>query len=99
MVPTLLGELAAPGADPAAGWFPEPVAGPNQVVLLVIDGLGEEQLRERIALAPVLAGGVGRAHHLGGPEHHGVRPDHPGHGAGCRPSTVSSGTGSPSTAR
>jgi Type I phosphodiesterase / nucleotide pyrophosphatase len=59
VVPTLLGELAAPGAAPLPGWFPEPVAGANQVVLLVIDGLGEEQLRERIALAPVLAGGVG----------------------------------------
>ena len=53
------GELADPGATALPGWFPEPVAGANQIVLLVIDGLGEEQLRERSALAPVLAGGVG----------------------------------------
>jgi hypothetical protein len=58
-VPTLLGELDAPGASALPTWFPEPVAGANQVVLLVIDGLGEEQLRERSALAPVLMSGVG----------------------------------------
>jgi hypothetical protein len=60
VVPTLLGELAEPGRTALPGWFPEPVAGANQIVLLVIDGLGEEQLRERSALAPILAGGVGR---------------------------------------
>ena len=38
------------------GWFPEAVAGAGQIVLLVIDGLGEEQLRERASLAPLLAG-------------------------------------------
>ncbi len=35
------------------------MAGAEQIVLLVIDGLGEEQLRERVALAPVLASGIG----------------------------------------
>jgi len=59
VVPALLKEVFAPGADPVPAWFPEPVAGANQVVLLVLDGLGEEQLRERSSLAPVLAGGVG----------------------------------------
>ena len=59
VVPTLLGELADPSRTDLPGWFPEPVAGANQVVLLVIDGLGEEQLRERRSLAPVLASGVG----------------------------------------
>ena len=59
VVPTLLGELAHPGGTPLPGWFPDAVAGAEQVVLLVIDGLGEEQLRERAALAPVLAGGAG----------------------------------------
>ena len=59
VVPTLLGELADPGRTALPGWFPEPVAGANQVVLLVIDGLGEGQLRERGSLAPVLASGVG----------------------------------------
>jgi hypothetical protein len=59
VVPTLLGELADPGGVPLPTWFPSPMAGAAQVVLLVIDGLGEEQLRERSALAPVLSSGVG----------------------------------------
>ena len=48
VVPTLLGELAHPGRTALPDWFPEPVAGADQVVLLVLDGLGEEQLRERV---------------------------------------------------
>lgn len=59
VVPTLLGELAHPGRTALPGWFPDSVAGAGQVVLLVIDGLGEEQLRERASLAPVLASGAG----------------------------------------
>ncbi len=58
VVPALLGELAHPGGA-LPRWFPDPVAGAEQVVLLVIDGLGEEQLRERSDLAPVLSSGVG----------------------------------------
>jgi len=37
-------------------WMPAAVAGATQVVLLVLDGLGWEQLRERTLLAPTLAG-------------------------------------------
>ena len=59
VVPTLLGELADPGATPLPRWFPHAAEGAGQVVLLVIDGLGEEQLQERRALAPVLTSGVG----------------------------------------
>jgi hypothetical protein len=59
VVPTLLGHLADHGGAELPGWMPEPVAGADQIVLLVLDGLGEEQLRERAALAPVLAGGTG----------------------------------------
>ncbi len=59
VVPTLLGALTHPGDAPLPGWFPEPLFGAAQVVLLVIDGLGEEQLRDRRALAPVLSSGVG----------------------------------------
>jgi hypothetical protein len=59
VVPTLLGELADPGRNALPAWFPEPVAGADQVVLLVLDGLGELQLRERRSLAPVLVSGVG----------------------------------------
>ncbi len=59
VVPTLLGELGHPGRTALPEWFPEPVAGADQVVLLVLDGLGDEQLRERRSLTPVLASGVG----------------------------------------
>jgi predicted AlkP superfamily pyrophosphatase or phosphodiesterase len=59
VVPTLLQELAHPGRSALPDWFPGPVAGAEQVVLLVLDGLGDEQLRERCSFAPVLAGGVG----------------------------------------
>lgn len=61
IVPTLLGELARPGARALPDWFPEPVAGASQVVLLVLDGLGAEQLRTRAALAPALAAATGGA--------------------------------------
>lgn len=43
--------------------MPEPVAGADQVVLLVLDGLGWEQLLTRRHLAPTLAGMAGRAIH------------------------------------
>jgi len=41
-------------------WVPTPVVGARQVVLLLLDGLGWEQLEERRQLAPMLASGVGR---------------------------------------
>ena len=50
IVPSLLGGPAA------RAWMPDVVHDAAQVVLLVLDGLGWEQLRERAALAPVLAG-------------------------------------------
>ncbi len=59
VVPLLLGELTHPGGDNLPSWFPATVAGATQIVLLVIDGLGAEQLGERHALAPTLAGGTG----------------------------------------
>jgi hypothetical protein len=60
VVPTLLGHLAEPDG-PLPAWAPEPVAGARQIVLLVMDGLGSEQVRERAGLAPVLSSGAGRA--------------------------------------
>lgn len=54
IVPSLL------SADPAArGWMPAPVWAASQVVLLVLDGLGWEQLQARAARAPVLASMAG----------------------------------------
>ncbi len=42
-------------------WVPEPAASAEQVVLLVLDGLGWDQLQERRHLAPTLASLAGRA--------------------------------------
>ncbi len=47
--------------DGAPAWFPKSVARANQVVLLVLDGLGWEQLRERASLAPTLSAMEGGA--------------------------------------
>jgi predicted AlkP superfamily pyrophosphatase or phosphodiesterase len=45
--------LAPPPRRPP--WFPEAAWGAAQVVLLAVDGLGSEQLAERLAVAPTLA--------------------------------------------
>jgi hypothetical protein len=58
VVPSLLAHLG-PATTELPAWMPAPVAGARQVVLLVLDGLGSEQLRQRLELAPVLAGGSG----------------------------------------
>jgi predicted AlkP superfamily pyrophosphatase or phosphodiesterase len=55
----LLGHLADPVAAEVPPWFPDVVADARQVVLLVIDGLGAEQLRARSGLAPMLSSGAG----------------------------------------
>jgi hypothetical protein len=58
LVPALLA-----GADHSPDWLPEMAGRANQVVLLVVDGLGWEQLHGRSAIAPTLAGAAqsGRA--------------------------------------
>ncbi len=50
VVPALLG-----AADQLPSWMPPEAHGANQTVLLVLDGLGWEQLKERPHLAPALA--------------------------------------------
>ena len=59
VVPALLDYLYA--GQPLPEWMPAPVAGASQIVLLVLDGLGWEQLGPRRGLAPTLAEGVGRS--------------------------------------
>jgi predicted AlkP superfamily pyrophosphatase or phosphodiesterase len=49
------------GGQALAEWLPAPVAGATQVLLLVVDGLGWQQLREHAAGAPTLSGGTGTA--------------------------------------
>jgi len=50
VVPALLGQF-----DQAPSWFPAPGLACDQVVLLVLDGLGWDQLQERRDLVPTLA--------------------------------------------
>src|SRR5690349_14381660 len=47
------------GSAPA--WLPAPAVGARQVVLLVLDGLGWEQLQANADVAPTLAGMQGHA--------------------------------------
>ncbi len=58
LVPALLGQLNG-DAPIAPDWLPAVVAGADQVVLLVLDGLGYEQLAERGPIAPTLSSFVG----------------------------------------
>jgi Type I phosphodiesterase / nucleotide pyrophosphatase len=51
LIPAFLG----PRRAPRPAWIPAAAAGAAQVVLLVVDGLGWDQLRDRIHLAPTLA--------------------------------------------
>jgi hypothetical protein len=53
IIPALL------GGGPVGDWMPAAVHGARQVVLLVLDGLGWEQLQARAALAPTLAAAAG----------------------------------------
>lgn len=57
VVPTVLAALAGEGGLPA--WAPSPLAGARQVVLLVLDGLGWEQLGALRSAAPTLAAATG----------------------------------------
>lgn len=53
IVPALLGPR--PWTTSLPSWMPAPVAGADQAVLLVLDGLGWDQLRDRADVAPTLA--------------------------------------------
>lgn len=53
-VTNVMPALVEPG-DPTPGWLPACAAGAERVVLLVVDGLGWEQLQARPALTPTLA--------------------------------------------
>ena len=55
VVPALL------GPPDAAEWLPAPVREAKTVVLLLIDGMGWEQLQDRVGLTPVLSAMEGGA--------------------------------------
>ncbi|CAN5747183.1 MAG: alkaline phosphatase family protein [Ilumatobacteraceae bacterium] len=57
IVPALLGPATWAGALPP--WFPQGVDGADQIVLLILDGLGWNQLVERRALMPAVAAMTG----------------------------------------
>ena len=63
VVPLVMGVLAGQrgGREPALlpAWAPDSLAQATQIVLLVLDGLGFEQLAARRSLAPVLSSGAG----------------------------------------
>ena len=52
IIPAILGPR---GTAEIPDWMPEAVRGANQVVLLVLDGLGWHQLQHRLTIAPTLA--------------------------------------------
>jgi hypothetical protein len=55
VVPTILDRKARAASGSLPSWCPESLAEADQVVLLVLDGLGYGQLRERAMLAPALS--------------------------------------------
>src|ERR1700733_12500082 len=57
-IANLLDALSAP-ADAAPEWLPQTARGAERLILLVLDGLGWEQLQTRTALAPTLAAADG----------------------------------------
>lgn len=59
IIPALLGP--GPWATSLPPWMPEPVAAAEQIVLLILDGLGWEQLEARRPLMPVLSSMTGGA--------------------------------------
>ncbi len=97
VVPGLLGHLY--GEEPLPDWMPAPAAGASQIVLLVLDGLGWEQLGGSAGPGPHAGGGDGALHHVGGPQHDGRRPDLPGDRAPPVATTAWWGTGWPTTTR
>ncbi len=62
IVPALLGP-SVPDQD----WIPGPLRDADQVVLLVLDGLGHDQLQDRRTLAPTLTSMVGGSIHTVAP--------------------------------
>lgn len=57
VVPALLAQVHPDLEHPVPDWLPAPVRAARQIVLLVVDGLGVQQLRARTAIAPVLSSG------------------------------------------
>ena len=91
----LLGQLAHPGRRRCPPGARRRWPGPSRSSCSSSTAWVPSSCAERRPLAPMLLGGVGRLHHLGRPEHDGLRADHAGRRDGRRPSTAWSGTGWP----
>ena len=74
-------------------WFPDAAEDADQVVLLVLDGLGWNQLEARRRLAPTICRAGGRVDHHGRAVHHGRGAHLDLHRAAARRRTASSATG------
>ncbi len=72
---------SAPGERPV--WFPGPLGGAPQVVLLALDGLGWRQLQDRCRPARSCVGPGGGTDQLGGAHDHGGGVDLADHWAWC----------------
>ena len=59
IIPAILGPVSWKRSLP--DWMPAVLAEADQIVLLVVDGLGWDQLREHAHIAPTIAGLTGRA--------------------------------------
>ena len=99
VVPALLGRASDDDrGDP--DWLPESVRHAQQVVLLVIDGLGWQQLRDRPGLAPTLSAAEGIDRPITSVAPTTTACALTSITTGCRPaSTASSATGWPSKTR
>jgi hypothetical protein len=60
-IASLVPALLEPGPDAPPSWLPAAAVEADQVVLLVLDGLGWDQLQARRHLAPTLCGMAGQA--------------------------------------
>jgi Type I phosphodiesterase / nucleotide pyrophosphatase len=69
IIPAILGPQSRLGAwgDEMPAWMPDAVKGADAVVLLVLDGLGWDQLDDHRAIAPTLASMQGQAIHTVAP--------------------------------
>ncbi len=65
IVPALLGPTSWSTGLP--DWMPSPVSDAEQAVLLILDGLGWDQLQDHLELMPTLAGMVGHSIHTVAP--------------------------------
>lgn len=69
IIPAVLGPQSRLGAwgDEMPSWMPDAVQGANAVVLLVLDGLGWDQLHDHAAVAPTLMSMQGQSIHTVAP--------------------------------